>query len=360
MTDLRLASTTFAATAALLLASLAPRVALAQSTCADDGDCEQGFECTVVGGSACGSSGAAAPAPSCPPGETCEMPEPPAPDPCEPMEIKACTPAACTSDAQCAEGMVCHAWAVPCATSDCACSSDVPDCDCGPQPVCMPETKSMCTPRYLLPCQEAADCGSGFTCEQQAAPCACSGGGAEDRPEPMPGAGAAGSGFAPPEGAGGQPAGDPLPNPEPCVCEPTNVFACVPQEIECANDAECPAGWQCEQENQGEAPSCPPGTDCKPAAPLPPARSLCRPEYYGGGGVDVGLPAVPGSDPAPTTGNPASGPKGESGGENPAVDDGEANESAACQFGRAPASSGALSLLAVLGALFGLKRRRRA
>jgi hypothetical protein len=209
-----------------------------------------------------------------------------------------------------------------------------------------------------LPCQEAADCGAGFTCEQQPERCACAG--AEDKPAPMEGSGAAG-GFAPPAGTGGQ-AGEPLPEPEPCVCEPSNVFVCVAQEIECRTAAECPAGWQCEQEPQaGAAPACAPGADCPASEPLPPARSLCRPEYYGGGsGDEVALPGVPGSDPAPTTGNTGSGgPKGESGDPNAADSDADANESAACQFGKAPASSGVVSVLAVLGALVGLKRRRR-
>jgi hypothetical protein len=351
MTQLRLTSQTLVATAALLLASLAPRIALAQSSCNDDSECEQGFECTVVGASGCA---AAAPAPSCPPGESCELPEP---QPCETVELKACTPAACTSDAQCAEGMVCHSWTQPCATSGCACSSDVPDCKCDPPPACEPEIASMCTPRYLLPCEQASDCGAGFTCEQQAAPCACAGGSAGT---PTPGADAAAPsapGFAPPPGAGGQPSSEPLPNPEPCVCEPSNVYVCVAQVIECTSDAACPAGWACQQEAQVDRPACG-GDGCPEPEPLPAARSICQPAYYGGGGVAVGLPGVPGSDPAPTngdvgTGDPESGDD-EGGGQ------GDANESAACQFGRAPASSGALSLLVVLGALIGLKRRRSA
>ena len=130
MTQLRIASQTFAATAVLLLASLAPSPAHAQSTCEATSDCEQGFECTVVGTSGCASA-----APACPPDQPgCEVP---APEPCETTVEKACTPAHCTADADCAAGMLCHAWEMPCAVSDCACSSDMPDCDCGPQPVCV-------------------------------------------------------------------------------------------------------------------------------------------------------------------------------------------------------------------------------
>jgi hypothetical protein len=214
----------------------------------------------------------------------------------------------------------------------------------------------MCTPRYLLPCEQAADCGTGFSCEQQVAPCACAGGSAGS---PAPGAGAAdpgAPGFAAPGGSGGQPSGAPLPNPEPCVCEPSNVsYVCVAQVIECTSDATCPAGWACEQDLQADRPACG-GEGCPEPEPAPPARSICRPEYYGGGGgVAVGLPST---DPAPATGNPGSG-NAESGNDNDASGQGDANESAACQFGGAPASGGALSLLVVLGALVGLKRRRR-
>jgi MYXO-CTERM domain-containing protein len=77
-------------------------------------------------------------------------------------------------------------------------------------------------------------------------------------------------------------------------------------------------------------------------------------------------PQVPGGTPI-STGNPNGGGTGTgtgtgtSGGttkpETKATDDG-AHESAACSLGHAPASNGALAMLAMLGALFGLKRRR--
>jgi MYXO-CTERM domain-containing protein len=83
----------------------------------------------------------------------------------------------------------------------------------------------------------------------------------------------------------------------------------------------------------------------------------CRPPYYGerdGRDLDNPIPANAGGDgqgtsneDSPATGNPATSGSG------------EGNESSACQFGPASTSRGAVSLLAVLGALFGVARRRR-
>jgi hypothetical protein len=247
--------------------------------------------------------------------------------------------------------MVCHAYEVPCAVTNCYCPPDAADCNCGSQ-VCNPEMVSMCTPPYALPCSAAADCGAGFTCEPQPSTCGCGGG-----TEPAPG----GAGFAPlpPEGSGGAapdekvPPSDPLPQPECPPCEPSGDFACVPQEILCDAASDCPAGWICQQEVQAAEPGCA-GPDCPEPKPMTllPARRLCQPEYYGG--VDDGGSGTPTSGVPGTAQNPEAAPNPN----GPSTEEGNANESAACQMGHAPASSGALSLLAVLGALLGLKRRR--
>jgi hypothetical protein len=87
----------------------------------------------------------------------------------------------------------------------------------------------------------------------------------------------------------------------------------------------------------------------------------------GGGGQET--PTTPTTGTGNTgntgtgTGNPGTGSGGSTTGVPPQpqgtnADDASSHESAACQMGHAPASSGALSLLALLGALFGLKRRR--
>jgi hypothetical protein len=131
----------------------------------------------------------------------------------------------------------------------------------------------------------------------------------------------------------------------------------------CATDAQCPAGWTCEQDVVTTTPACPPGSNCeaKPAAPAP--SPWCRPPYYGVdsvGGLDK--PTTPTSGNGTGTGTGSAG-TGSTTGVPPQPEannaDASSNESSACQMGHAPASTGALSLLTLLGALFGLKRRRR-
>jgi hypothetical protein len=130
----------------------------------------------------------------------------------------------------------------------------------------------------------------------------------------------------------------------------------VPQEIECDSDAACPAGWTCQQDpNTGTSSGCA-GEGCG-AAPIPeplPTRTLCFPKYYGGvgGGIDLGGTPTSGGDDKDTG----------SGTQNPEAagnaSDADSSESAACQMGHAPASRSAFGIVALLGALFGLSRRR--
>jgi hypothetical protein len=208
---------------------------------------------------------------------------------------------------------------------------------------------SMCTPRYLLPCTADAECGDGFTCQEQMTGCATPGssGGSDPAPgaAPIPEDGTAGAASDPIE---------PIPAPD-CSPEPSGVFQCVVKDIACASAAECPAGWSCEQDSYPTAPACSPNTDCT-AEPLPmPVSSACRPPYYG---VDSSgeLESTPTSQGKGTTGGDPGTPAAEANN----AQDSSSHDSAACQIGHAPASSGVVSLLATLGALLGLKRRRRA
>lgn len=336
MTSFRFLPGLLAAPAVLLVASFAHAVAAPnpQPGCGGGPSCAYGFECTVVGSSGC------APTPSCAPDTTC-----PEPVPCEVKNEYACTPAHCQSDADCSSGMVCHQWAQPCAVSDCACAPNQA-CDCAEPTACEPTVISMCTPRYLLPCETALDCGPGFTCEETQS-CGCSGSGGT----PTPGAEKA----APAPGSGGTPNGDPLP-PD-CSCEPSGQKQCVAQELTCQGDADCPAGWKCEQEVAASTPACD-GGNCD-ALPAPqPTRSLCQPAYYGGetpSGVEVpGTPDTTGGGKGTTTGGVDPTPNAA----EDANDDAQSHESSACQFGPASSPNGGLGLLAVFGALFGLLRRR--
>ena len=318
MTQLRFIPATFAASAVLLFSSLSSAIVAPPAGCGMGPACGVGFECTVVGESGCASAAPCAPGSSCPEAE-----------PCTTTTVLGCTPAHCTVDAECATGMVCHTWTESCPVTDCACAPNTPDCGCGVS-ACDPKSVSMCTPRYLLPCKAASDCGDGFTCEEQMTGCATAG---SNGSGPIP------SGDAAPAPAGGA-AGLPAPIPAPaCSPQPTGVFQCVAKPLMCATAAQCPAGWTCESA-VATAPACAPGSNCAGTGALPAPSAWCRPPYYGvdsSGGSTTGVPPQP---------------------QGTNADDASSHESAACQMGHAPASSGALSLLALLGALFGLKRRR--
>ncbi len=333
MSSFRFLPAVFAAPAVLLLSSFAHAVAAPEPTgCGDGGACAHGFECKVVATSGCDSG------PACAPGSAC-----PDPAPCDTQVEYGCAPSACSVDADCASGMVCHEWTEGCEVTDCLCAPGQA-CDCGEPAACEPKTVSMCTPRYALPCEAAADCGPGFTCEE-AQSCGCSG------------SSGSGGGAAPtPPSAGGAPAEDAAPIPPDCSCEPSGVKQCIAQEIACANDAACPAGWTCEADDPPPSvPACS-GDNCG-ARPAPiPSTPSCQPPYYRGPGGVVG-----GSDDGPVPEN-TNGGEGTptSGTDNGATSgSGESKESSACQFGPASTSRGGLSLLVMLGAMLGIARRRR-
>lgn len=339
MKSFRFLPAAFAAPAVLLLSSVAHAITAPDAAgCGDGPACAFGFECGVVGTSGC------APTPACAPGSSC-----PDPEPCTETQEFGCMPAHCRADADCASGMVCHEWTESCPTSDCACAPGQ-KCACAESTPCEPEKVSMCTPRYLLPCDVAADCGPGFSCEE-AESCGCSGSGGSEVP-PSPGSGAAPL----PPSEGGAPSDAAAPVPPDCSCEPSGVKQCLPQEIACDGDAACPAGWTCEPGDVASVPACD-GDNCG-ARPAPmPQGPTCRPPYYGNsGGGDLGFPVTPeaGGDGKGTSNedSPTPGSSATNGG-------GEGNESSACQFGPASTSRGAVSLLGVLGALFGVARRRR-
>lgn len=342
MTQLRFLPASFAASAAsavFLFSSLSSAIVAPQPGCGTGPACGMGFECTVVGAS--GGCPSAAP---CAPGESC-----PEPEPCVTTEEYGCTPAHCSADSDCASGMVCHAYTQDCPPTDCACAPDVPNCGCGAT-ACDPKTVSMCTPRYLLPCEEAADCGEGFSCEELVSGCSS---GASD-----PGSGGADAAPAPSGGSAGVPA-EPAPT---CYPEPTGAFQCVVKLLMCSSAAQCPAGWTCETDLVTTSPACAPGQNCEEKVAPPPQSATCRPPYYGGHAVDGGDPEAPttsngqgsGAPKDPNQGTPAGTPSPEAAND----DSPSSNESAACQMGHAPASSGVISLLSLLGALLGLKRRR--
>jgi hypothetical protein len=170
-------------------------------------------------------------------------------------------------------------------------------------------------------------------------------------------------------------AGAPTDPIDPGTCGCTTHMACVAQQVECKTAADCQAGWSCVADPTIgiDVPACPPGTMCDPPAPTPAPTMHCLPPYYGANssGSLSSMPGVPGStqtvgnvdNPPNTNGSAGTGNtnKGTGGtASNGAAGSGssESHEVAACSMGHAPASTSALSLLAMLGALVGLGRRR--
>jgi hypothetical protein len=362
MTSLRFLPAVLAAAAVFSAAPLASALVAPpgdpttapDSSCATNADCGRGYECTVVGASGCAPS-ACADGASCPP-----------PEPCTTTETRACTPAHCMADADCADGMVCHAWEQATPGTDCACAPGVP-CDCAAARPAEPVTVQLCTPRYVLPCTQAADCGSGFSCEEVQS-CGCAGSAGSAGGTPTPGPNGSGASPVPPDGAAGASANDVAP-PD-CSCQPTGELQCVVVPVMCQVDTQCAPGWHCALEVavSSPAPACPPGMDCPQSEPAPmPVSGYCQPPYYGAqSGSDLQGPKEANSGsgtsgPGTTTGNgTGGGTTATPAPQNPAQPgSGEAHESSACSFGHAPASHGALGILSVLGALLGLSRRRR-
>jgi hypothetical protein len=245
--------------AALLLANTA-----SAQQCASNDDCDEGYACESAA-KPCATIDIAC-------AENDEECLKRAAEPCaQDQDYKECRPAACEADGDCPASMVCHAHtemtcptaaagsagssdsgnaAAPLIAAPCQDTGDAGVCGGGgaagggmagapstPPPTCTTTTVSQCTPRYALPCEHDADCGTGFKCvEQVQASC--------------PGTGAGGAGATPPPDQP-QPeatdAGQPMAlvaKPE-CTMMPTGTFACELQVVPCADDSACPATFEC-------------------------------------------------------------------------------------------------------------------
>lgn len=231
-----------------------------ESDCTTDDDCPAGFSCDEIGsiGSGC----------VCPPDDPdCDCGEP------TETTFYGCMPADCTMDAECTDGLVCVTWEVPCDVPPTACPpgeecdepSDPPDGDCESK------TVGKCLPKWAAPCESATDCGDGFTCDPVVS-CECSGSEPTEPIEPPP--------IPPPA----EPEDEPT-DPD-CTCEETGENQCVPEEIACVTDDECPDGWLCTEAGTGTCTSTPDGEeDCEDVE----GGKLCMPPYadYVGDFVDL-------------------------------------------------------------------------
>ncbi len=363
--------------------------------CSDDAACPRGFTCEVTAVSDC-----AAPAPACEPGKACAM----APTPtCESREYRSCVPGVCQTDADCASGMVCHEQR----QESCAVAPSPPCADGGlcPRPTppsCETKVERTCLPRYLLPCEQAAQCGEGFTCEAQQQ-CGCSGGmagagapipqpqdGGQAEPAPSIPAPAPPADRPAPEADAGAPS---MPGPPDCSCTPTADKYCKPIEVVCTSDAECPALWKCTVTGTSGGPTpmqgcaVPEGQDAgicgggDRAFVPPPETRRCVPPYAD---VNVGIPSrgedAPAESPRPGTPGSVNGGPTSSPAPNPVMqpdagivppsspqapaDDDAATHVTSCSVSNAgagrhafPLWAAALSLLAACG--FAARRPRR-
>ncbi|HET6281939.1 MAG TPA: hypothetical protein VFH73_13275 [Polyangia bacterium] len=265
----------------------------AAQTCTTDKDCPQSFTCVDSGVTT--TSGTIAP--DCPPGSACPKVAPP---PSTPMVIKSCQPKACTADANCGPGMVCHTQSyTECSGGGAAVAPCPPNTACDPIPTkpvptnCVTKTVSACAFKWQLPCNTSADCGDRFTCKPMVTGCASS---SSATTGPANGSG----GSAPPATATAPATSDP---PDFAPRKPADADGgtapgcppvmetfpgyCAPTATTCANDSECPASWKCTEYNL-------PGTASTRPAPGAPSDSTSS-----GGGTSTGAPTPVSSPPAP-------------------------------------------------------------
>jgi hypothetical protein len=271
-----------------------PMAASAQTPCDDDADCAVDETCVRVPCAAvpC-EEGGACPEPVCEPEGYCVGKSAPLAD-------------ECAADADCPDGFTCETALMPCADvacppCECACPDGEEPCDCACEPCTEPEPCEPITYRYCMyapkACAQDADCGEGFACEVQEActvsGCDCSAGCA--CPECVPGE------ECPPCDCEQDPVPCECPeNPEP-VCEVLGQY-CVPAEIACEADGDCPADFACVNWDapvcacaacacDPEAPDC----ECEPCTCPEPEETdgTCMPRSW----ADAGIPA--GAEPQP-------------------------------------------------------------
>ena len=197
------------------LATLSVKSARADDgTCQTDTDCGKGWTCQALD-SGCGTT------PSCPPDAAC-APVPP----CVSVAVHACVPATCASDADCADGMLCHELPVACPAVTCPKDADCPPIACEPAP-------KQCTYKYELPCSADADCGAGFSCafgEECSGGTAAADAGTPTPAEPPATPGAAGNANLPPDAT---------------TCTTSTVGSCRVTPVPCQNNTDCQTGWSC-------------------------------------------------------------------------------------------------------------------
>lgn len=347
--------------------------------CASDADCPGGFICEISTEEICMGMG-------CPPGEDC-----PDEEFCEEYSYAMCVPdfSPCSDDADCSDGLVCLTYEYTecedtAAMPPCPEGEDCPEPEPREEPACETVSESFCAPPYVAPCATDSDCGEGFACVPEEV-CWCSGssgggssgssggssgGGAPDPAPDVPDEGGEDSGGSD-DGFGDDEPTDPEWDEEwdeDCGCEETGDYYCEPQEIACADDADCPADWTCEEFGAVTA-TCyedPETGEVICEEEEVDAEAYCMPPYYDywGGGAESGGDASGGYEEVIDEATGRSSDDGDgslsAGGEGASNgaggDDGRPESDGCSAAGGAPASPLFAGLM--LG-LVGVLRRRR-
>lgn len=241
---------------AVLLTVVGFATGASAQTCTSDKDCPQSYSCVTSGV-------VTQPLPACPPNADCAKLDVDAGQ----IVIMTCTPKACSTDADCGAGMVCHTETEESCSGGGGAPSCAPNtkCDAG-APVmttstCTITTTKLCAFKWQLPCNASADCGDGFACEPNVIG-GCSGGGAVGSGgstsvgtgHATAGAASTGSSSASVDG-GSEPvrvdAGTvgvgPLDGGTVSSCTTTSSFPgyCSSKATTCTTDSDCPSTWKC-------------------------------------------------------------------------------------------------------------------
>lgn len=221
----------------------------AAQTCKADSDCLQGYTCVSEGVTS-------EPAPACPPNADCAKLALDGLDgSASTSTIMICEPKPCSLDSDCGAGMICHEQTSGGCSGGVAlvsCSPNTP-CDAGTPTTsdpttCATTTTKQCVFRWELPCNTAADCGDGFTCQPSVVG-ECSAGSADGSGGTVSASGgsiSSGPALLPDSGAQA-PTLPPVDAGAPPTCTTTTSFpgSCQPKATICAADADCPALWKC-------------------------------------------------------------------------------------------------------------------
>jgi MYXO-CTERM domain-containing protein len=204
----------------------------------------------------------------------------------------------CETDADCGDELVCVEFTAEwCSGGGDVVCDESGDCTVIEEEIeCGSEVFKECMYQYEAPCEADADCGEGFSCVPEEI-CTCIGG---DDMVDTDGDGTSDgtAGVAPKDPAVDE--DEPMPVGDSdaidCSCEPTGTNRCELQEIDCEDDADCPAGMicavphdtvPCVVDDDGNM-------DCPDVEPT--SQGQCSPEGWYGDKISAGDRDMEGND----------------------------------------------------------------